>query len=169
MSNSFVLKIMAAWVVSIGLLGYLILRRKKRFCIQTRLVLTTIINKTQIKILAMQLNKQQFVDTILALVNSETQEPVAGATFSNIQLASSDPNIFTADTDPNNDGITDVVGVNEGIATLNVKADVNYIDPNTGNGVNASKEANVEVTVQAAPPGAINTDMIVTFSEAQPV
>jgi hypothetical protein len=116
----------------------------------------------------MELQKQQFVDSILGLVDHDTQAAIP-ATFANIVLTSSDPAIFTADTDVNNDGTIDVVGVSEGTATLNVKADVTYTDTHTNLEVTASKEANVPVTVTAPPPTAENVDLVVTFSPAQPV
>jgi len=151
------------------LAGIAIIERDKRNRkVKTKIIFTTIINKTQIKILSMQLQKQQFVESILSLVNKDTQEPVSGAEFSNIQLTSSDESVFTSNTDSDNDGIVDIVGVGEGTANLEVKADVKYTDPNTQQEVNDTKSATVEVTVTAPPPGAINTEMIVTFSEPQP-
>lgn len=115
----------------------------------------------------MQLEVKSFVDSTLALVDKATGNAIE-ATISNPVLTSSDPAIFTTDTDPNNDGIVDIVGIAEGTATLNVKADVAYTDPNTGEAITASKEANVEVTITAPPPGAIDTELIVTFSAPQP-
>lgn len=151
--------------LALFVLLFFISRNKKH---KTQLIFTAIINNFQIKIISMQLDKQKFVDTVLALVNHETQEPVS-ATFANIVLSSSDPNIFTSDTDPNNDGIIDVVGVNEGTAILTVTADAGYTDPNTKEAKTVSKTATIDVTVSAPPPGAIETDMIVTFSEPQQV
>ena len=137
-------------------------RRKK-----TKLIFTTIINKNQIKILAMQLNTQEFVDAMLALENSDTHDKV-DATFANIVLTSSDPTIFTADTDVNADGTLDIVGVAVGSASLNVKADATYTDPNTQAVITANKSADIAVTISAPPPGAINTDLVVTFDTPQP-
>ncbi len=135
---------------------------------RTTLILTFFINNYQIKIQTMQLETQQFVDSILGLVDHDTQEAIP-ATFANIVLTSSDPAIFTADTDVNADGTIDVVGVSEGNATLNVKADVTYTDKNTGKEVTKAKEANVPVTVTLPPPSEENTDLVVTFSTPQPV
>lgn len=148
---------------------FLITKRKRRHKRgRTQLVLTTIINKTKIKILAMNLNVKEFVDTNLALIDSDDQTPIE-ATFDGITLTSSDPNIFTADADVNNDGQVDVVGIAEGEAMLNVKATATYTDKNTGKTVTAGKEANVPVTITAPPPGAENTELVVKFSDAQPV
>lgn len=115
----------------------------------------------------MQLETQKFVDSILSLVDHDTQQPIEGATFSNIILTSSDPLILTADTDVDNDGIVDIAGVSPGEVTLNVKADVAYLDANTGEQVNATKEANVAITVTKPLPGAQNTDLVVSFTNPQ--
>lgn len=142
------------------------LSRKKKH--KTELVFTTIINKFKIKILAMELQTQDFVDSILGLEDSDTKAPI-DAIFANVVLTSSDPSIFTADTDVDADGTLDIVGVAEGTATLNVKADATYIDGNTQQSVTASKEANVDVTVTKPAPGAENTDMVVSFGTPKPV
>lgn len=130
-----------------------------------KLILTATINNVKIKILAMTLQTKQFVTAALGLVDHDTQNPIE-ATFENVALTSSDPSIFTVDTDVNGDGNVDVVGVAPGTATLNVKADVTYEDANTGLSVTASKEANIEVTVTLPPE---TTDLVVTFSDPQPV
>jgi hypothetical protein len=136
---------------------------------EPQLIFTTVLFNNQIKILSiMELNTKEFVDSILALEDTDTKAPI-DATFANIVLTSSDPTIFTADTDVNADGTIDIVGVAEGTATLNVKADATYIDGNTKQSVTATKEANIPVTVHAPLPGAENTDLVVTFSPAQPV
>lgn len=135
-------------------------KRKKKI----KLIFTTIINKNQIKILAMELNTQEFVDTMLALENSADQTKV-DATFANVVLTSSDPTIFTADKDVNADGTLDIVGVAVGTASLNVTADATYTDPNTSEVITANKSADIQVTITAPPPGAINTDLVVTFSD----
>lgn len=133
------------------------------------LIFTTIINKKQIKILSiMDLNTQEFVDSILALEDTDTKSPI-DATFANIVLTSSDPSIFTCDTDVNADGTLDITGVSEGTATLTVTADATYIDGNTKQSVTANKSATIDVTVHAPLPGAENTDMVVTFSAPTPV
>lgn len=159
---------MKYFILLLTLVNFIILyrvtnRKKKR-----QLVFTTIINKTKIKILAMQLEKQSFVSTILALIDSDTQEVIT-STFSNVVLTSSDPAIFTADTDVNADAQIDIIGVSEGVATLNVKADATYVDANTGQEITKPEEANVDVTVSAPPPTAQNTDLVVTFTNPQPV
>lgn len=142
-------------------------KRSKKTKKKTKLIFTTIINKTQIKILAMQLDTQEFVDAMLALENSADQSKV-DATFANIVLTSSDPTIFTADTDVNADGTLDIVGVAVGTASLHVAADATYTDPNTQAVITANKTADIAVTISAPPPGAINTDLVVTFDTPQP-
>lgn len=151
---------------SITLLIVFLLKKKKKT--RTELIFTIIINHTKIKILAMELQKQEFVNSILGLVDHETQEPIE-ASFSNVELTSSDTAIFTADTDVNADGTIDVVGVSVGTATLGVKADATYIDKNTGKEVTASKEATIEVTITEPPIDAETTDLVVTFSAPTPV
>lgn len=135
---------------------------------KTNLIFTTIINHFQIKILKMQLETKQFVDSILSLVDHDTQQPI-DATFTNVVLTSSDPSIFTADGDVNGDGTVDVVGVAAGSGTLNVKADATYTDSNTKKEVTVNKEANVDVTITEPAPTAENTDLVVTFGAAQPI
>jgi len=115
----------------------------------------------------MDLNVKEFVDSILALEDTDTKAAI-NATFANIVLASSDPSIFTCDTDVNADGTLDITGIAEGTATLTVTADATYTDSNTGQSVTASKSATIGVTVHAPLPGAENTDMVVTFSAPQP-
>lgn len=132
-----------------------------------QLCLFTIINKFKIKISAMQLETQAFVNSILGLIDKKTGEAVP-ATFSNVVLTSSDTTIFTADTDVNVDGQIDVVGVAEGEGTLNVKADATYIN-SLGDEVTTPEEANVTVTITAAPAGANDTELVVTFSAPQKV
>lgn len=51
----------------------------------TQLILMSLINNFHIKIQTMQLEKQKWVDSILGLVDTATQEPIE-ATFSNIVL-----------------------------------------------------------------------------------
>lgn len=152
----------AATLVSV----FILLRNRKKF--RTQLIFTTIINNFQIKIISMQLDKQKFVNTILTLVNSKTQEPVS-AQFSNIVLTSSDTSIFTADTDVNNDAIIDVIGVEPGSGTLTVSADATFTDPNTNEEKTVNETAEIQVTITEPPAGAIDTDLVVSFSEAQPL
>jgi len=116
----------------------------------------------------MQLQKQEFVNSILGLVDHETQAPIE-ATFSNIELTSSDTAIFTADSDVDADGTIDIVGVAPGTATLGVKADVKYIDGKTGEEVTASKEATIDVTITEPLIDAETTDLVVSFSAPKPV
>lgn len=139
-------------------------KRKRR---PPQLIFLTTINNFKIKIHNMQLEKQKFVNSILGLVDKTTQEAIS-ATFSNVVLESSDPSIFTADTDVNADSQIDVVGVSEGEATLNVKADATYVN-SLGEEVTTPEEANVTVTITAPPPEANETDLVVTFSDPQKV
>lgn len=138
-------------------------KRKQR----TKLILVTIINKSKIKILAMEFNVKEFVDTNLALVDHDTQAPI-DATFANITLTSSDTSVFTCDSDVNADGITDVLGIAEGSATLTVTADATYTDSKTGLVVTGNKSVDVPVTITAPAPTAENTDLVVTFGPATP-
>lgn len=139
-------------------------RSKKR----NTLIFTTIINKTKIKILSMKLQTKEFVDTLLGLINHDTQKPI-DAKFTNIVLLSSNPAIFTASTDINADGKIDIVGVSVGKASLTVTADVTYLDANTSLEVTASKSAVVDVEITAPAPTAENTDLVVTFTAPAPV
>ncbi len=154
-------------LVGITIFITIFLLKKKRHHSKTQLIFTTIINKSKIKILAMELNAKEFVDSILGLVDHDTQESI-DATFANITLGSSDSSIFTTDTDVDADGVLDIVGVSEGTATLTVTADATYTDKNTGKEVTANKTATIDVTVHAALPGAENTDLVVTFSAPKP-
>lgn len=142
-----------------------LLHPKKKYS----LIFTTIINNKQIKILKIMptLDLKTFVDTVLALEDTDTKAPIT-ATFANVVLTSSDPTIFTADTDANADGTIDIVGVAAGTATLTVTADASYTDGNTGKAVTANKSATIDVTVTAPLPGDENTDMIVSFSAPTP-
>jgi len=144
------------------------IEKRKKHKHRTQLIFTTIINNYKIKILAMTLNTKEFVDSVLALEDSDTKQSIS-ATFANIVLTSSDPSIFTADTDVNADGTIDIVGVSTGLASLNVKADATYTDSNTGKEVTASKEANIDITVSEPAPGAENTDLVVSFSDPKSV
>jgi hypothetical protein len=135
---------------------------------QPQLIFTAVINKFKFKILTMELQTQDFVDSILALEDTDTHAAI-DATFANIVLTSSDPTIFTADSDVDADGTLDIVGIAPGTASLNVKADATYTDANTQQSVTAPKEANVDVTVSKPAPGAENTDMLVTFGTPKPV
>lgn len=116
----------------------------------------------------MELQTKQFLDTILDLVDHETQQPI-DATFSDVQLTSSDESIFTSTSDVNGDGTVDVVGVGEGTAVLNVKVMATYIDSKLNQEVTNAKEVNVDVTITAPPPEAETTDLVVTFSDPKPV
>lgn len=138
-------------------------RKRKR---KTDLIFTLNIPNFTIKILSMQLEIQKFVDSILGLVDHDTQQPI-DATFTNVTLTSSDVNVFTADTDVNNDGTADIAGVAEGSADLKVTADATYIDSNTGQETTQSKEATVSITVTKPLPGAENTDLVVSFTNPQ--
>lgn len=144
---------------------YIWCRKKQR---NTQLVFTIKINKSIIKILAMELPVKDFLDTNLSLEDSDTKAAII-ATFANIKLTSSDPSIFTTDTDVNTDGTADVVGVAAGTAQLNVTADATYTDSNTGKEVTKSKNATIDVTVTAPAPTDENTDLVVTLTNAQPV
>lgn len=141
----------------------------KDMCYQkTRLIFTALILNYKIKILKMELLKQQFADTILKIVDHATGAPI-DATFENVVLESSDPAVFTCTNDVNNDGKVDVVGVAEGTATLNVSVDATYIDGNTGQSVTKTKTASLQVTVSAPPPEAQSTDLVVTFTAPEAV
>ena len=130
------------------------------------LIFTTIINKSTIKILKMNLDVQDFVDTNLALVDHTTQAPIE-ATFDTIVLASSDETIFII-SDVNSDGISDIVGVAPSTANLTVTANASYTDGNTGLAVTAPVTATVPVTV-TAPVSPESVDLVVTFTAEQPV
>jgi hypothetical protein len=146
----------------------IVLSYKKKRKSRTQLIFTTYFHNFKIKILSMQLQKQEFVNSILGLVDHETQAPIE-ATFSNIELTSSDTAIFTADSDVDADGTIDIVGVAPGTATLGVKADVKYIDGKTGEEVTASKEATIDVTITEPLIDAETTDLVVSFSAPKPV
>ncbi len=134
---------------------------------QTFLILTTFYNNYQIKIQTMKLKPNEFVDSILQLVD-KAQNPVTGATFSNIVLTSSDEAVFTTNTDVNSDGQVDIVGVAIGTADLNVTCDVSYTDPSTGDSVSTSKTATVNITV-AASANPDDTTLVVSFTDAAAV
>lgn len=157
--------VVAVLVLTVALLTKLTHPKKKK----THLILTTFINNYQIKIqsIKMELNQKKFVDSILQLVDHDTQAPIE-ATFSDIVLESSDTEIFTIG-DVNADGVLDLVGVKAGIATLNVSASATYVDANTGETVTKTKTAAVPVTVNAPAPDAENTDLVVSFTAAQDV
>lgn len=155
------------FILGIGI-GILLASKKRRKKFKTDLILITIINKSKLKFITMQLDTQKFVDAMLALVDHATGNPI-DATFSNIVLTSSDAAIFTADSDVDADGTIDVVGVSVGDASLNVTADATYTDPNTNEVVTVNKSADVPVTISEPAPGAIETDLVVTFSAPQPV
>ena len=152
-------------ILLIGVILFLILRPKRNK--KTQLILTTFINNYQIKILTMKLKPNEFVDSILSLVDS-SQNPVTDAVFSNIVLASSDEAVFTTSTDVNSDGQVDIVGVSVGTADLNVSCDVAYTDPATQEQVNTSKTATVNITV-AMPADPNATTLVVSFTDAAPV
>ena len=135
---------------------------------KTQLIFTAFINHYQIKILKMQLEKQSFADTILKIVDHATGDPI-DATFDNVVLESSDEAIFTCNTDVNNDGKVDVVGVSVGDANLKVTADATYVDANTKETVTKSKTAMVPVFITAPPPEAQETDLIVSFTAPEPL
>jgi hypothetical protein len=143
-----------------------LIKRKRK----PTLIFTTIINNKQIKILKIMptLDLKTFVDTVLALEDTDTKAPIT-ATFANIAMTSSDTSIFTADSDVNADGTVDIVGVAAGTATLTVTADASYTDGNTGKAVTANKSATIDVTVSEPLPGDENTDMIVSFGAPSPV
>lgn len=113
----------------------------------------------------MELQIKDFVDANLGLVDHDTQAAIT-ATFANIVMTSSDPTIFTVDSDVDTDGTMDVVGVAVGTATLTVSADVSYNDSKTGLDVTANKTVDVPVTITASPESA---DLVVTFSAPKPV
>lgn len=138
-------------------------RKRKR---KTDLIFTLNIPNFTIKILSMQLEIQKFVDSILGLVDHDTQQPI-DATFTNVTLTSSDVNILTADTDVNNDGVVDIAGVAPGDVTLDVSADATYTDSNTGQQVTATKTASIGITVTKPLPGAENVDLVVSFTNPQ--
>jgi len=138
--------------------------RKKRLHPQkTSLVCVTIINNFKIKILSMQLKKQQFADTQLALVETDTQAPIA-ATFSEIEITSEDTSIVSIG-DVNADGILDVIGVAPGTTNITVKAKASYFDTNLGKDNVVDKSKSVSVTVSAPPPEAQSTELLVTFTD----
>jgi len=153
-------------ISSIAILGLILFFKERRRKRRTQLIFTTIINNSKIKILAMQLDKQTFASTILTLVDHETQEPINDVVFSETVLTSSDESIFTV-TDVDADGTVDILGVSEGSATLNVKTKASYIN-SIGESVTTDEEADVEVNVTTPPPGANETDLVVTFGPPQP-
>lgn len=147
----------------------IIIKNKKKHKRQkTQLILTAFINKYKTQILAMELKTKNFMDSILTLVDSDTRNPIQ-ATFSNIELTSSDPAIFTASDDVDADGTVDIVGVAAGSGTLHVKADATYTDSKTGKETTQTKEVDVDITVTEAAPDAENTELVVTFSDPKVV
>lgn len=158
------------WVNSIALIYLLSKEDRKHHRQKTDLIFTEYLNNSssKIKLLTMGLPIKQWLDANITLVDHETQQPIS-ASFSNINQTSSDPSIFTADTDVNSDSYNDIVGIAEGTGLLTVEADATYIDSNTNQEVTAHKTATIDVEVTAAPPDAEATDLVITLSNPQVV
>jgi len=103
----------------------------------------------------------EFVVGTLSLVDHNTQQPVS-ALFSNPQNSSSDENVVTVDSN------NKLVAIGVGQAVVTIKSDVDYTDSNTGYPVHTTKSVEVNVTVSVAPTPQ-ETDLVVTFSPAQPI
>jgi hypothetical protein len=127
---------------------------------KTKLFFITIINHFKIQIMSVSINKNEFVNTHLALKDSVTGDPVT-ATFTDIVLTSSDEAIVTCNTDADNDGNVDVKGISVGEASVNVSATASYTNSN-GDPVSESKTASVAVTV--TQPTADGTELEVSFT-----
>lgn len=127
---------------------------------KTKLVIYTIINHFKIQIMALSLNKNEFVNTHLALKDSVTGDPIE-ATFTDIVLTSSDESIVTCNTDTDNDGNVDVKGINPGEASINVSALALYTNSNN-DPVSETKTVSVPVTV--SQPAADETELVVSFT-----
>lgn len=137
------------------------LRKKQK----TDLIFTTVIHNSKIKILAMQLPINRYMKENLTLVDHATQQPI-DAFWYNIELISSDPNIFSVE-DVDNDGYADIKGISVGTAILTVNADASYTDGNTHENVIRPKTATIDVTVTEPGPEEQQTDMIITLSNPQ--
>ena len=111
----------------------------------------------------MKLNKHQFTEALLSLVNEETNEPIE-TTFSNVKFESSDEAVFKIE-DADSDGDLDVIPVGPGVATLLVSAVCSYTDPNNGEPIVAGKDADpVEITVINDPA---STKLKATLTDAR--
>lgn len=153
-------------IIAAIVLAILVLLPKKRT--KTSLRVFFFINNQFKPLKFMKLNVQQFVNAKLGLIDSDTKE-VIETQFENIQLSSSDEAVFTVSTDVNADGELDLVGIAPGTADLKVEAVAKYTDKNTNQPVVAGKDATVSITVSQPEPGAENTELVVSFTDAADV
>jgi len=134
--------------------------RRQKTDTTTKINYNNLTIKTQ-KIMELSFHVGEFVVATLGLVDHTTQE-VVEATFSNPQNSSSNEAVVTVDAE------NKLVAVGEGTADVTLQSDVTYTDANTSQNVTATKSQVVTVTI-TVPPVPQEVDLVVSFSEAQPV
>lgn len=141
-------------------------KKKKPTHQRTELTLTTTINKYKIKILSMSFNVKQWADANLSLIDSDTQQPVT-ATFDNITMVSSNPEVATVDTDVDGDGHDDIVGIAAGATNITFEADATYIDSVSGQSTTQHKTVDLRAEITTPSPTSENTELVVTLTAPQ--
>lgn len=123
----------------------------------------------------MELPVNNFANILLSLVDSDTNEPITSAVFSNVSLSSSDSSILTCDIDMDGDGKPDAVGIAEGTAVISMSASVTYTDKNTGQSITTTVTSALTVNVTAStpppppPPTPQNVAVVMSLGTATPV
>ncbi len=132
---------------------------------KVQLVLTTLINNSNLRIMSLTLNSKQFSLGTLALIDSDTQGQVL-ASFANAAFSGDNDAAFTVAPDSSDPNTVKVTGVAAGTGKVNVTADATYTDANTGQQVTKTVSASVDVTVTAVAAGE-NVELQVNFGAPQ--
>jgi hypothetical protein len=112
---------------------------------KVKLVLTTIINNSNVKIMSLNLASNQKALGTLGIIDEVTQAAVTG-TFTGTSVASDTPSSFTAEVDPSGNVV--VTGVTAGSGILSVSSTAAYTD-STGASKSELLAASIPVTVTA--------------------
>lgn len=132
-----------------------------------QLILTSLVNNSNFKIMSLTLSSAQSAKGRLALVDKDTQNAI-DATFANVSFAGTNTDSFTVEQDPDDPNGVIVRGVAEGSGQLTGQADATYVDGNTGATVTKTGTFSVDVTVTPATgPTPQNVEFQVNFDAPQ--